>query len=69
MERKIDLEAIMIVGRVISANTIPPTSGVERGRLKKFKKIERPRSPNTIEGTCGKVVNINFYKGQLKSFS
>jgi hypothetical protein len=62
MERKIDLEAIMIVGRVISANTIPPTSGVERGRLKKFKKIERPRSPNTIEGTAARLLILTSIK-------
>ena len=48
--------AMMIVGRVMSASTIPPTIGTERGRPKKLRNTASPSSPNTMEGTAARLL-------------
>ena len=48
----------MIVGKVINANTMPPTNGAERGRPKKFRKTARPKRPNTMDGTAAKLLML-----------
>ena len=62
IERKIEREAIIIVGKVIKARTIPPTSGVERGKLKKFKKTAKPNRPNTMDGTAARLLMFTSIK-------
>jgi hypothetical protein len=47
-----------MVGSTISASTMPPTSGAERGRPKKFRNTERPSKPKTIEGTAARLLML-----------
>ena len=57
--------AMITVGSVIRASTIPPTRGAERGKPKKFKNTARPRRPKTIEGTAARL----FIFTSMKSFN
>ena len=47
---------MIIVGKVIKAKTIPPTSGIERGIPKILIKIASPKIPNTTEGTAARLL-------------
>jgi hypothetical protein len=49
---------MMMVGRVISESTMPPTSGAERGRPKNWRKTARPSRPKTIEGTAARLLML-----------
>ena len=46
--------AMMMVGRVISVSTSPPTIGEDCGRPAKLMNTARPRIPKTIEGTAAR---------------
>ena len=52
------LDAIIIVGKVISDKTIPPTSGEDLGKSKYPKKIDSPSKPKTIDGTAAKLLML-----------
>ena len=45
---------MMMVGRVISVSTSPPTSGADCGRWANWIKTASPRIPNTIDGTAAR---------------
>jgi hypothetical protein len=47
---------MMMTGRIISASTLPPTNGVERGRRRKLRKIASPNSPKMIDGTVTRLL-------------
>lgn len=47
---------IIIVGKVMSDNTSPPTSGEERGMLKTLRKTASPSNPKITEGTAAKLL-------------
>src|SRR3546814_10208750 len=49
---------MMMVGRVISDRTMPPTRGAERGSPKKPRKTARPSRPNTTEGTAARLLML-----------
>ena len=51
-------EAMMIVGKVKSVSTNPPTSGAERGRPKTPMNIASPSRPNTIDGTAARLLML-----------
>ena len=51
---------MITVGRVISASTMPPTSGAERGRPSTFRNNASPSRPNTIDGNGGEVVDVDL---------
>ena len=50
------LDAITIVGKVMSAKVSPPTSGADLGRLKKLRNIANPKRPKTIDGTAARLL-------------
>ena len=50
------LEEIIIVGKVINANTIPPTKGIDLGIPKILIKIASPIIPKTTDGTAAKLL-------------
>ena len=54
--------AMMMVGNVISASTIPPTRGVERGKFMKFRSTARPSNPKTMEGTAARLLMLASIK-------
>ena len=54
-DRKLALEAIIIVGKVINDRTNPPTNGEDLGRSKYPRNIDKPNRPNTIDGTAAKL--------------
>jgi hypothetical protein len=56
------LAAIIIVGNVIRDKVIPPTSGVDLGKLKTANKTPRPSKPNTIDGTAAKLLMFTSIK-------
>ncbi len=56
---------MITVGSVISASTMPPTSGAERGRPKKFRKTASPSRPKTMDGTAARLLMFT----SMKSFS
>ena len=49
-------DAMTIVGKVINPKVKPPTKGADLGKSKKLRKIARPRSPKTIEGTAARLL-------------
>ncbi len=51
-------DAMTIVGKVINPKVKPPTKGADLGTSKKLRKIARPRSPKTIEGTAARLEEI-----------
>ena len=59
------LVAIIIVGKVIKANTIPPTKGTDLGIPKKPRNTASPRSPKTIEGTAAKLLILTSMKSVI----
>ena len=67
------LHGIIILGKVIKASVIPPTKEVDLGNSNTFKKIPRPKSPNTIEGTAAKlfilisIKSVNLFLGANSS--
>ena len=56
------LVAIIIVGRVINAKTIPPTIGADLGKCITFKKIASQSKPKIIEGTAAKLLKFTSIK-------
>ena len=48
--------AMIMVGRVISDKTSPPTSGAERGSWKKLINTASPSNPKTIDGTAARLL-------------
>ena len=60
--------AMMMVGSVISASTMPPTSGAERGRPKKLRKTARPSRPNTIDGTAARLLMLTSIRSVSRFF-
>ena len=50
--------AMMMVGSVISAMTMPPTSGAERGRPKNPKNTAKPSKPKTMLGTAARLLML-----------
>ena len=64
--------AIIIVGSVIRARTIPPTIGADLGRCITFKKIARPSRPKIIDGTAARLLifsikSVNLFLGANSS--
>ena len=65
--------AIIIVGNVINAKTIPPTIGADLGKCMIFRKIANPRSPKIIEGTAARLLiltsknSVNLFFGASSS--
>ena len=63
--------AIIIVGNVINAKTIPPTIGADLGKCIIFRKIANPRSPKIIEGTAARLLiltsknSVNLFLEQV----
>ena len=51
-----------MVGNVIRASTIPPTSGTERGIPKKPRNTESPSRPKTIDGTAARLLMLTSMK-------
>ena len=49
---------MIMVGKVISDNTKPPTSGAERGNPNQPRKTARPSRPNTTEGTAARLFTL-----------
>ena len=60
--------AMMMVGRVMSVSTRPPTSGAERGRPKRLMNMARPSSPNTIEGTAARLLILTSMRSVMRFF-
>jgi hypothetical protein len=62
---------MMMVGRVISVSTRPPTRGVERGTPKKLMKMARPSRPKMIDGTAARllmltsIISVHRFRGEL----
>ncbi len=48
--------AMMMVGKVISASTMPPTKGADRGICRKLRNTASPNNPKTIEGTAARLL-------------
>jgi len=66
-------QAIIMVGSVINAKTVPPTSGVLLGKPKTFNKIPSPNKPKTIDGTAARLAiltsisSVNLFLGANSS--
>ena len=56
------LVAIIIVGNVIRARTIPPTSGADLGRCITLRNIAKPSSPKIIDGTAARLLIFTSMK-------
>ena len=61
------LVAMIIVGSVISANTIPPTIGADLGKFMRFKKIANPKRPKIIDGTAARLLILTSTVKSLDS--
>ncbi len=48
--------AMTMTGMVMSASVMPPTSAAERGRCRKFRKIDSPSRPKMMEGTAARLL-------------
>ena len=59
------LVAIIIVGAVMSASVIPPTSGAERGSPNQPMNTDKASRPNTTEGTAARLLMFT----SMKSFT
>ena len=53
---------IIIVGKVISVKTKPPTNGTERGTPKKLMKTAKPNKPKIIDGTAARLLILTSIK-------
>ncbi len=60
--------AMIMVGSVISASTIPPTTGADRGSPKKLRKTARPNKPKTIEGTAARLLMLTSIRSVQRFF-
>ena len=56
------LVAIIMVGNVINAKTIPPTTGADLGKCITLRKIANPSKPKIIEGTAAKLFMLTSIK-------
>ena len=65
--------AIIIVGSVIKDKVIPPTKGVDLGKLNTANKTPKPKRPKTIDGTAAKlfiltsIKSVNLFLGANSS--
>src|SRR3546814_19259912 len=57
---------MMMVGRVISDRTMPPTRCAERGSPKKPRKTARPSRTNTAEGTEDRKSDETGKNGEVR---
>ena len=57
-----------LVGKVIKDNTIPPTKGADRGKVKKLMNTAKPNKPNTIEGTAARLLMLISMKSMNRFF-
>ena len=60
--------ATTMIGNVISVSVRPPTSGAERGRLKKLRNTASPSRPNTIEGTAARLLMLTSIRSTQRVF-